>query len=341
MVGWAYTYFNRHFSNASFYLILILSCGLHICWDLPLTGFWYYFTITLCVVIAMATSILIIYFSRDKILKDIKTTSIDAGGPQQGKFVFDGENSLAEVYVGGNYQPVVTFTDNSEQEEQVKSQIILPTTYDNIVHRGHLALTCCAFLMAVIAIIYCAIPFRETYYSQEFTSPESFAYFMQDERDLVIDKGRQFDATLPADKTKLTYVDGILNKVTQEVELDGYTYIYEYNVLAINGKQYYYFTNEYVIIKDNGEITYTAEDIYNNGKLYVSFFRIRSDVTGYNFSSDGNITAFIYNASFVRDLSQPQYAILFYTFGGLAFVALCIYVVFTIKARRIKKHVKR
>jgi hypothetical protein len=63
-------------------------------------------------------------------------------------------------------------------------------------------------------------------------------------------------------------------------------------------------------------------------------------VTGYNITSNGEITAIIYDASFVRDLSLPQYAVLFYTFGGLAFIALCIYIGFTIKARRIKKNVK-
>jgi RsiW-degrading membrane proteinase PrsW (M82 family) len=333
MVGWAYAYFNRHFSNACFYLMLILSCGLHICWDLPLTGFLYYLTITLCVIAAAVTCILILYYSRKKIFNEAKRQEEESSPPQLNEVAISADTAFVEAYSGGNSQ-------TEENSEQDNSQIIVPRTYENVVHRGHLALTFCAFLMAVIAIIYCAIPFRETYYTQEFTSPQSFAYFMQDGRQLVINKDRQFDKTLPADKNAETYVSGELTKVTQEVEEGGYTYYYAYNVVTINDVVYYYFTDESVKIIDNGEYIYTAEDIYNNGKLYVSYFRIRGDMTGYYFNSSGNITAFIYDASFVRDLSQPQYSALFYTFAGLAGVAVCIYVVFTIKARRIKKNVK-
>jgi hypothetical protein len=126
------------------------------------------------------------------------------------------------------------------------------------------------------------------------------------------------------------------------VQKDGYDYYYTYNVILANGNYYYYFAEVSVEIVKNGVYTYAyAEDIYRNGKLFVSFFRVRDDVTGYNIDTRGNITVIMYDASFERDLSQPQYTILFYTFAGLGGLGVLLYLIFKIKARSVKKNAER
>jgi hypothetical protein len=165
---------------------------------------------------------------------------------------------------------------------------------------------------------------------------------MQEDNNLVVDKDRAFDATLSDEYNERTVVDGELTKIKQHVVKDGYDYYYSYNVISINGNYYYYFAEVTVQMVKNGVYTYAnAEDIYFDGKLYVSFFRIRDNVSGYNIDSRGNITAFMYDASFERDLSQPQYTVLFYTFAALGGVGLVLYVAFKIKARSVRKNVER
>lgn len=329
-VGWAYSYFNRHFSNASFYLLLILSCGLHICWDLPLTGVWYALNITLCVVVAAAESILIFYFMRKKVAASFLAES--AGGGEAVGVPSSAEEQADDRIVEAN--SAVNAESSSETGGVNRAE--------RTAHGGHLCLAVGAFLMAVIAVIYCSIPFRESYYTQKFESAESFAAFMQEDLDLHVVTDRQFDTSLSDEYNKLTVVDGVLDKVTQEVTEEGFKYFYSYNVVQSEGEYYYYFTDVSVEIVINGvHSTYAAESIYNNGRLFVSFFRVRGDVTGYNFDSEGNITAFIYDAAFVRDLSQPQYTVLFYTFAGIAGLAVCGYISCKIKTRRIKKNAER
>ncbi|MGN1060392.1 MAG: hypothetical protein ACI4QN_01545, partial [Candidatus Coproplasma sp.] len=102
-------------------------------------------------------------------------------------------------------------------------------------------------------------------------------------------------------------------------------------------KKYQYKTG---VTIDNGtaQITYFKEDIYNNGTLYASFFRLTDAVvTGYNFDARGNITVFIYDADYARDLSDPRYTWLFYTFAGLTGAAAVCYIGLRIKSWRVKK----
>jgi RsiW-degrading membrane proteinase PrsW (M82 family) len=318
-VGWAYNFFNRRISNACFYLVLAFVCGLHICWDLPLTGIAYDACIAVCVIAIVSVDLVIVHTSRKKIF-DEELTEEDAQVEQ------------------------IIFTDNLDgtNEPTATAPAKVAKSPEHYIHSGHLCLSICVFLMAVIAIIYCSVPFRENYYSQTFSSKEEFVAFMQEDNNLVVDKDRAFDATLSDEYNERTVVDGELTKIKQHVVKDGYDYYYSYNVISINGNYYYYFAEVTVQMVKNGVYTYAnAEDIYFDGKLYVSFFRIRDNVSGYNIDSRGNITAFMYDASFERDLSQPQYTVLFYTFAALGGVGLVLYVAFKIKARSVRKNVER
>jgi hypothetical protein len=301
-------------------LVLAFICGLHICWDLPLTGFAYYICITVCVVAIAVVDLVIVCTSRKKIFDDYEKS----------------EETQIEQLVLTDSIEITTVPPTQTAVKVAKSP-------EHYIHIGHLCLSVCVFLMAVIAIIYCSVPFRENYYSQSFSSKDEFVAFMQEDYNLVIDNERAFDTTLPDEYNEPTLAEnGQLTNIKQHVIMDGNDYYYSYNVLEVNGKYYYYFTGVSVAVVKNGVYTYVnSEDIYNNGDVYVSFFRIRDDVTGYNIDSQGNITVFIQDAAFERDLSQPQYTVLFYTFAALGGVGLVLYVAFKIKARSIRKNAEQ
>lgn len=300
-VGWAYSFFDRHLSNAVFYLVLILSCGLHIAWDLPLSNVALAFIYAGCVVIICSECTAMLVSSRKKAFSTEKDSS-------DGEYFVEDEDSL-----------------NQHMPEYWQ-------------HAGHLALVIGSFLMAIIAIIYCSVPFRETYGTQKFADAESFVFFMQDEKPYVAELDRQYDYALSEGDTVFVE-DGKVVRVVQHVQADGVTYNYTYSATydEVSGN-YYYFTPTAISVTVDG-IDYLLEQIYDHGVLYASFFRINTsvEVTGYNLESDGGITIFIYDADFVRDLSEPRYTILFIIFASILAAAAITYVALRIKAWRVKK----
>ena len=133
---------------------------------------------------------------------------------------------------------------------------------------------------------------------------------------------------------------GILTAVTQTEVIKGVTYSYRYNVVydELDGEKYYLLSTTSVDVSIDGRTEkILKEDLYNGGKLYASFFRLNREVTGFNFESNGDITVFIYDANFVRDLGEPRYVALFATFAGVFGVSLICYIALVIKSRRVKK----
>lgn len=301
MTGWAYCFFDRRLSNAVFYSVLLLSCGLHICWDLPLAPVPLGLVYAGCVTVGGCVGIVMLVTERNKVFAR-------AEREQQGLFVEDSE-SLDKT---------------------------MPEYWK---HAGHLALVIGCFLMSLIAIIYCAVPFRETYGTQTFGDAAEFVYFMQDGRSFDYDADRQYS---PAGVTDETVVEenGRPVLITQHVDGgDGVIYNYAYSATYDEVyDSYYYFRASDISVTIDG-ITYLREEIYDHGKLYASFFRVNSsvEVTGYNLDSDGGITIFIYDADFVRDWSEPRYVILFSLFAAIVAASAISYVALRIKAWRVKK----
>lgn len=305
-VGWAYVFFERHFANVCFYLMLMLSCGLHICWDLPLGGVWSVLLSVGCVVAVAAVVIPIVSVTRAKTFRAAEPAPTN------------GSDTAADQPDGGGKAPAARRT---------------PSFYS---HAGHLCLAVCAFLMAAASVVYCAIPFRETYFSQEFSSAEELVTFMQEGYELQADWDRVYDPDL-IDGTKFTVTGSETVKATQEVESGGFTYRYGYNVVEFGGETHYSLVEISVKIRKDGVYSYCfSETLYNSGVAYATFFRVRSDVIGFIFSRSGKVTVYMYDPSFVMDLSQPQYTILFCVFAALAGVGLCLYICFSIKSRRVK-----
>ena len=195
--------------------------------------------------------------------------------------------------------------------------------------------------MAIVAVIYCSIPFRETYGTESFSDSEKFVLFMQNGLEFEINNDRPYNFHDTSGNKHEVVVDGVITGVTQEVKADGVTYDYIYAAIydAVADKYYYLLSSVNVEVRseEGAFITYVKEDLYHKGKLYASFFRINTSVTGFNFESNGDITVFIYDANFVRNLSEPRYVALFATFAGVFGVSFICYIALEIKSRRVKK----
>lgn len=300
LIGWAFCFFKRAFVNLKFYGVVAFSVALHSLWDMPLEQPWHTLICALCVAAVAAFAIPVLYMGRKRVFEE----------------------------GGETYSPEFFRTDEQALDKR---------TPEYYVHAGNLSLAVGAFLMAVVAIIYCAVPFREAYYSQNFDDAESFVAFMHDGYNLYVDGNRAFDRSPSADNTVRTE-DGVVYQIVQNVADDGAVYHYTYNVAGDGVNNFYFLTQISVsLTKAEGEFEYIKEDLYSGGKLYASFFRIRNDVTGFNALSDGGISVIIHDADFVRDLSAPQYSSLFYYFAGVAAAALLLYGGFYIKSVNVKK----
>ena len=318
-VGWAYCHFKRHLANIAFYLITILSCGLHICWDLPLGNIALGFVYAGCALVASVECVLILCFERKKVYS---------------------QNALPMEELYKNVAAVREMFEQAEQEDlAVKSLSKNDPLYWK--HWGHLSVALGMFLMAIIAICYCSIPFRETYGSEVFTNSEEFRIFMQEGIEFNYNDNRQYDdsATTISDPE-------IADRVFQIEYNDGieYRYIYTKNRDDYSQKYYYFPVTVWAIVGEDSEYykegnanVYYKEDVYNDGKLYASFFRVNGSVTGYNFRRNGDVEVFIYNPAFVRDLSDWKYLSLFCTFAGLFGISAVCYISLFIKSWRVKK----
>jgi len=307
-IGWAYSHFERHLSNFVIYPITLLSCALHIAWDLPVN---YVANALICIgcgFVACVECIVIIAYERKK--------------------TFSQESAPAEDTAKAEAPAPCA---NSGMPFNASSPLYWR-------HWGYVALVLGAFLMAVIAVFYCAVPYRETYGTMRFKSKEDFVYFMQDGLSLST-TARAYDIT--AKNVSVVEEDGQIVYVTQEVKREGVTYGYVYSASydEVTKTNYYLPYSAYVKINDGvSEIAYFKEDVYKDGALYCSFYRItKTVVSGYNFESNGDITVFIYDADFVRDLTDYRYMWLFITFAVIFFCCLVCYVSLRIKSWRVKK----
>lgn len=312
-IGWAFCRFKRHFANLAVYAITLLSCGLHICWDLPLNNLALGFIYAGCASVALVECILILHSGRKKAFEE---AAFDAAA------LYKNESAVNEAW------------EQAEQESlAVKSLDKTDARYWR--YCGHFTLALAAFLMAVVGVLYCSIPFRETYGTQEFRDSESFISFMQN--------GMEFDCV----KYNRQYVYGYETEpagsgrvVQSETGDDGviYSYFYTENIDPVGGNTYYYPETVYAtVVTENGTVTYHKEDVYYRGELYASYFLVNNTVIGSYFGQDGNLNVIIYNPAFVRDLSDWKYLSLFCVFAGIAGVAGVCYISLVIKSWRVKK----
>ncbi len=330
-IGWSYCLFNKWISNAAFYLMLVLSCGLHICWDMPLGGVGKGFLCGGCVVVAVLYTVLIYYFGRRKVYRAAATQTED------------GSSEEAEA---GKESNGCESGDTEYFEEDGRS--LNASTPEYWSYWGRLAVALGAFLMSVIAIIYCSISFPEVYGVEKFSSPEQLITFMQDGVDLdggnrpYIERMGNYSTDYEKDENGVERIVKVTQKETPPNQSGvQITYFYEYsaNYDSLTDR-YYYFplsVSAEFVNADGLKVTKYREVLYCEGQVYATFFRIRDDVTNFTFDQDGDVTVYTYNPGFVRDLTEPRYLWLFATFAAI-FGASCVcYVALKIVSWRVKK----
>ncbi|MCM1546717.1 MAG: PrsW family intramembrane metalloprotease [Clostridiales bacterium] len=311
-IGWAFCRFKRHFANLAVYAVTLLSCGLHIAWDLPLGNLALGFIYASCASVALVECILILHAERKKSFA---------------------EHSLKAEELYKNQEAVSEAWTQAEQEMQEEQSL---DKRDPLYWRywGRFTLVLAAFLMAVTGVLYCSIPFRETYGTQTFREPESFVAFMQNGLVFNAKDNRQFD------ENSKTETAGAGRVRQEETGADGilYTYFYTENVDPIGGNTYYFpETIMVTVTTQNGTMSYHKEDVYYQGELYASYFLVNNTVIGSYFEQDGDLNVIIYNPAYERDLSDWKYLSLFCTFAALAGAGLVCYISLTIKSWRVKK----
>lgn len=312
-IGWAFCFFKRHFANLAVYAITLLSCGLHICWDLPLSNLALGCIYAACATVALVECVLIVHSGRKKVFSE------------------------SVVSVGELYKNESIVSEMWEQAEQEDLAVKALNKRDPLYWRywGHFTLTLAAFLMAVVGVLYCSIPFRETYGTQIFKDANSFISFMQDGLEF-----KSYNANRMYDEHAESVSAGA-DRVTQsETGEDGIIYIYFYTEKYDSiGEKFYYFPETVwaTVTTESGTATYNKEEVYYDGKLYASYFHVNDTVIGSYFERDGDLNAIIYNPAYERDLTDWKYLSLFCTFAGIAGIAVVCYISFEIKCWRVKK----
>lgn len=346
-IGWVYSLYNKWLASVSFWLVTLLSCGLHICWDLPLNNLAGGFVCAGCVIVIAVECILILVKERKRVF-DPKPKEAPQPASEEvavGEQLSFSDNVLPEVV------PHEGLPDNPKPETPYyfdeDSKSMNASSYKYWRHWGHLCCMVGAFLMAVVGIIYCAIPFQETYGTKSFKNAEAFVSFMQD--------GHEIDAEEVGNRTYNPGVDGSefnpLDEFTlagnrlQYVEDNGYTFVYEYYAEYdyVMHRNYFMLVSVNVVIDG---VSHMKEDVYYQGELYASFFRLtKSEVTGINISAtdrtedvrERNVTVFVYDPTFVRDLTDWEYASFFIALGVIAAASSICAVSFKLKSWRVKK----
>lgn len=316
-IGWAYSRCKRHFANVAVYVITLLSCGLHICWDLPLNRLWTGVAYAACASVALIECILIVHLERRKVYRD-EELSVSA--------LYKNEIAVNELW-------------ERNEQENIEESSLNKADPQYWRYWGHFTLALAAFLMAIAGVLYCSIPFRETYGTQVFVDAESFVSFMQNGLDMQAENNRAYNGHDTANDVRYTENDKLV-RVVQRVQDGTVTYNYEYtvNTDTVSGNEYFFpLSVSATVTTELGTNTYYKEDLYNDGKLYASFFRLNDSVTGFNFDKDGDINVIVYNPAFVRNLRDWQYLSLFCAFAAVGGMAFTCYISLTIKAWRVKK----
>ena len=187
-IGWAYCYIKNPFRSFSFFFMIMVSMFLHICWDLPIDGWWQVLDITCCVIIAGGISIAIVHLSRVKTL-------------------------AAEM-------DLTAFNEDIIKEAKAMGQRMRFTNAAN--------LTFClgATVLAVLALLFCAMPIGMDYQQVTFDSKEDFIDYLQGGLVFDIDKDRPYDPV--GYNWEERFIDGEKTYAIQKDETEDYVYYYGY-----------------------------------------------------------------------------------------------------------------
>lgn len=257
-IGWAYSYIRNPFKSVRFILTLLFGIGLHICWDLPIDGWWQVLDIALCTVAAAAVNIAIVHISRIKTLAaEVDLTAVNEGIIQEAKAM--GERMRFSNAANLTY--VIMWT-----------------------------------VICVIVLLFCAMPIGMEYKREEFSSREEFIAYLEDGRTFEKNFDRIYNPYGYNVEERYTRDENdkiALSYVIQSEKSGEYEYLYGYYVGYENGRIKYDIDSISVEVEtDKYTYTYSCNS-YQFGEDIEYVFDINSeDVNRYVYHiSDGSVTA--------------------------------------------------
>ncbi len=233
-IGWAFCYIKNPPRSFSLLFMILVSVGLHICWDLPIDGWWQVLDITCCVIIAGGSSIAIVNRSRVKTL-------------------------AAEM-------DLTAFNEDIIREAKAMGRRL------RFTNAANLTFCLAATFLSVLALLFCAMPIGMDYQQVTFDSKEDFIDYLQGGIEFTVNDKREYDPNIrnfeeryeveENDELTLTYA-------IQKVKYGKYDYFYGYYLddgeldtvsveLEINGLTTRHYLNEY----EFGDETVGVFDIY-------------------------------------------------------------------------------
>lgn len=296
-IGWAFCVVKTPFKSLSFPAMLLLSISLHSVWNLPLKGWWQVLSVGSCIITGAALNIAVVHLSR------IKTLS-------------------AEVDLTAVNMRIIA--EAKQMGERLRFTNAANLTY------------CLMWLvLSVLVLLVCAMPIGVDYVKQDFSSPEEFINFIQDEREFDINLNRQMKYIGDESTYELRYIDGEPSYAVQVDKAGNYEYYYGY---FINGNAPFYTgTLDEIsvgIVDDNGVWQrYDTDVYYLNGASYIAV-NINDDIlVSYKANKDNTVTAVLNSQGF-----EGYDDLLAICITGVTVTAACFLIIISLrlKIRRIK-----
>lgn len=195
-IGWAYTRFKKQYGV--WIVMLIVSAGLHVLWDLPLEGWWQVADIAFCVIAAASINITIVHISRMRTLaSEVDLTKMNE------QIIFEAK----------------------QMGERMRFTNAANLTF---------ALTCT--LLSILVLLLCSLPIGIEYKRVEYSDKDAFIEYIEDGFNLKADFTRSMKNPYNPDYNyEERKIDGQLTYVVQRDKIDGYDGVYYYNYYVTSG----------------------------------------------------------------------------------------------------------
>lgn len=293
-IGWAIRARGRH-SLPRLFVIALTSVLMHICWDLPLEGWRQILDISVCVIVAAAINIAIVHTAR------LSTLSSEMN-----------LNAVNEAII-----------------KEAKSMGVR-TRY---INASNLTFSLSCSLLAVLILLFCAMPIGMDYRTVNFDNKEDFISFVEGELDLEADWDREYDPS--AHNFEVHYIEDEPEYVVQLVQSGGYDYFYGYYLYATADGGYAGEISEISVeIERDGSFVRVPCTEYKFGEQSVWAFDVNTGgLKEYIYNSDGSVTAVTDAEEFTGYFELTAICIT----GGAVVVGCAVtMIVLRIKIRRLK-----
>lgn len=249
-IGWAYCISKKPFGSL-WLLMLAASVGIHICWNLPLSGWLRVLDTVLCVIVVAAINISIVHVSRIKTLaSEVDLTRLN-------------DKIIAEAKQMGEH---MRFTNAANLTFALS----------------------CTFL-SVIILLLCSLPIGVEYKRVEYENKDEFIEYVEGGFNLKADWDREMkDPYNPANNFEERKVEGELTYVVQCDTLDGFDGLYYYTYYVHGGELD---SISVEVDRDGFSSRYFVKDYKFDDETVWVFEVNADDIRDYVFHNDGSVTA--------------------------------------------------